>query len=118
MPGTHTDAPRRFGLRWIAGALGVGIAVATAVALAPSSSASTTVNAQLSLTGVATQGNILGGTQIGVHPGDTVVFKAAPVPTAGLDNIPALGPLLNNLVTSLLGTQYQVVLHLPASFPG
>lgn len=118
MEGTGQDAPRRFGVRWLAGAVGIAVGAAAVVFFAPSSSAATTVDAQLSLTGVATQGNILGGTTVGVHPGDTVNFEAAAVPTAGLDNIPALGPLLNDLVTGLLHTQYQVVLHLPASFPG
>ena len=110
--------PRRIGMRWIAGALGLVVAGVTALALAPASAGATTVNAQLSLSGVATQGNILGGTQVGVHPGDTVNFQAAAVPTAGLDNIPVLGPLLDDLVTTLLHTSYQVVVHLPASFPG
>jgi hypothetical protein len=118
MPGRHQDAPRRLGLRWTAGALGLAVAAVTALALAPSSSASTTVKAQLSLSGVASQGNILGGTQLGVHPGDTVAFQAAAVPTAGLDNIPLLGPLLDNVVSTLLHSSYQVVLNLPAGFPG
>jgi hypothetical protein len=118
MEGTGQDAPRRFGVRWLAGALGIAVGAAAVVFFAPSSSAATTVDAQLSLTGIATQGNILGGTTVGVHPGDTVNFQAAAVPTAGLDNIPALGPLLDDLVTTLLHTQYQVVLHLPANFPG
>src|SRR3569832_36319 len=114
MEGTGQDAPRRFGMRWLAGAIGIAVGAAAVVFYSPSSSAATTVNAQLSLTGSATQGNILGGTTVGVHPGDTVNFEAAAVPTAGLDNIPALGPLLDDLVTTLLHTQYQVVLHLPA----
>ncbi|HJQ41454.1 MAG TPA: hypothetical protein VJ831_00080 [Jatrophihabitantaceae bacterium] len=111
-------APRRLGMRWVAGALGLAVAGAAAIALAPSSAGATTVTAQLSLSGVATQGNILGGTQVGVHPGDTVNFQASALPTAGLDNIPMLGPLLDDLLTKLLHTSYQVVLHLPASFPG
>jgi hypothetical protein len=118
MPGLHQDAPRRLGLRWAAGALGLAVAAVTALAFAPASSASTTVKAQLSLSGVASQGNILGGTQLGVHPGDTVAFEAAAVPTAGLDNIPVLGPVLDNVVSSLLRSSYQVVLHVPAGFPG
>jgi hypothetical protein len=118
MHGAHEDAPRRLGMRWVAGGLGLAIAGVAAIALAPASAGATTVDAQLSLSGVATQGNILGGTQVGVHPGDTVNFKASAVPTAGLDNIPILGPLLDNLLTTLLHTSYQVVVHFPSSFPG
>jgi hypothetical protein len=119
MEGPSLSAPpRRLSLRWVAAGLAAAIATVTIVALAPSSSAATTVNAQLSLTGIATQGDILGGTTVGVHPGDTVNFQASAVPTAGLNNIPALGPLLNDLVTTLLHTQFQVVMHLPATFPG
>jgi hypothetical protein len=76
------------------------------------------VNAQLSLTGVATKANILGGSSIGVHPGDTVVFKASPAPTAGLADVPSLGPVLNATLSTLLGSQYQVLVTFPASFPG
>src|SRR5207302_10317641 len=104
MPDSPEIAPRRLRLRWIAAALSAAIATVTIIALAPSSSAATTVNAQLSLTGIATQGHTLGGTTVGVHPGDTVNFQAAAVPTAGLNNIPALGPLLNDLLTTLLHT--------------
>lgn len=118
MQAAQQAVPRRLGMRWIAGALGLVLAGITAIALAPSSAGASTVTAQLSLSGVATQGNILGGTTVGVHPGDTVNFQAAAVPTAGLNNIPALGPLLNDLATTLLHTSYQVVLHLPSNFPG
>jgi hypothetical protein len=118
MQAAQQAAPRRLGMRWIAGALGIVLAGITAIGLAPSSAGAATVTAQLSLSGVATQGNVLGGTTVGVHPGDSVTFQAAAVPTAGLDNIPSLGPLLNDVLTKLLGTSYQVVLHLPSTFPG
>jgi hypothetical protein len=103
-------------VRWLVGLAGISIAAATALAFTPAGAA-TTVNAQLSVTGVATASNIAGGSQIGVHPGDTVDFKASALPTAGLENIPALGSLLNSLLSPLLG-QYQVVVAFGPSFPG
>ena len=117
MPGRHQSAPgSRPRLRWLVGLAGISVAAATALAFSPAGAA-TTVNAQLSLTGVATASNIAGGSQIGVHPGDTVDFKASVLPTAGLENIPALGGLLNSLLSPLLG-QYQVVATFSSSFPG
>jgi hypothetical protein len=118
MPGRHQERPHsRPGLRWVAGAVGIAVAGAAIFATAPSSSAATTVSAQLSLSGVATSSNVLGGTTIGVHPGDTVDFKASALPTAGLENIPSLGTLLSTLLSGVLG-QYQVVVHLGSTFPG
>lgn len=105
-------------LRWGAAAVALGAGAAVAIAMAPAQASATTVDAQLSLSGVATQGNILGGTTVGVKPGTTVRFQASALPTAGLNNIPALGPLLNNLISTLTGSQFQVVASFPASFPG
>jgi hypothetical protein len=117
MPGRHETAPRsRPRLRWLVGLAATSVAAATLLAFSPAGAAST-VNAQLSLTGVATSANVAGGSQIGVHPGDTVNFKASALPTAGLENIPALGSLLNSLLSPLLG-QYQVVVTFSSSFPG
>ena len=120
MPGRHQLPPvRRPRLRWLASGAGGAIVAAMLFAFFPASaSADTTVNAQLSLTGVATKDNVAGGSQIGVHPGDTVDFKASAVPTAGLENIPALGSLLNNLLGPLGSTLYQVEVTFPSSFPG
>jgi hypothetical protein len=118
MPARHAGRPDSAGrLRWIAGAIGVAIAGAAIFAVAPANAAGTTVDAQLSLSGVATQSSVLGGSLVGVHPGDTVDFKASGLPTAGLDNIPALGKLVNSLLSPLLG-QFQVVVHLGSNFPG
>ena len=118
MPGRHQVAPgRRPRLRWLVGLAGGAIVGATVLALQPAQGAAKTVDAQLSLTGVATKANILGGSDIGVHPGDSVVFKASALPTAGLENVPALGPLLENLLSTALG-QYQVVVSFGANFPG
>jgi hypothetical protein len=117
MPGRHQSVPgRRPRVRWLVGLAGLSVAAATLLSITPAGAA-TTVNAQLSLTGVATAANIAGGSEIGVHPGDTVNFKASALPTAGLENIPALGSLLNSLLSPLLG-QYQVVVSFGSSFPG
>ncbi len=120
MPGRHEQRPASgLGLRWMAGAVGLGIAVAATgiLAIAPAHASGATVNAQLSLSGVATKDNILGGTTVGVHPGDTVDFKASALPTAGLANVPTLGPVLSDVLNVLLG-QYQVVLTTATNFPG
>jgi hypothetical protein len=117
MPGRHQTAPgSRPRLRWLVGLAGIAVTAATLLAFSPAGAAST-VNAQLSLTGVATSDSVLGGSVIGVHPGDTVNFKASALPTAGLQNIPALGGLLDSLLSPLLG-QYQVVASFSSSFPG
>lgn len=119
MPGRHQERPLgRRGLRWLSGAAGLAVAGAAVFAMTPASAAGSTTPAQLSLSGVATQGNVLGGTTIGVHPGDTVDFQASALPTAGLTNIPTIGAALNSLLGGLTGSQYQVVAHFSASFPG
>jgi hypothetical protein len=118
MPGRHeASSGHRPRLRWLVGLAGGAVVGATLLALAPADAATTTVDAQLSLTGVATSANVLGGSDIGVHPGDTVVFKASALPTAGLENIPTLGSLLTDLLSTALG-QYQVVVSFGESFPG
>jgi hypothetical protein len=117
MPGRHeASSGRRPRLRWLVGLAGGAVVGATLLAFSPAGAAST-VNAQLSLTGVATSTSVLGGSEIGVHPGDTVVFKASAVPTAGLENIPTLGSVLTDLLSAALG-QYQVVVSFGGSFPG
>jgi hypothetical protein len=106
------------GTRWLAAAVGVGAAVAAVIVAGPAGAA-TTVPAQLALTGVVTDKSPTGGSVVGIHPGDAVDFKAAPagVSTQGLN---ALGIPLGDLLGGLLGqvVGYQVVVHLPASFPG
>jgi hypothetical protein len=118
MPGRHQAAAsgRRPRLRWLVAVAGGAVVGATLLAITPAA-ASSTVSAQLSLSGVATSANVLGGSEIGVHPGDKVVFKASALPTAGLENIPSLGPLLENLLATALG-QYQVVVKFGSAFPG
>lgn len=101
---------------WLAGAVGLGVA-AGAVLFASPAGASTTVAAQLSLSGVVTTRSPAGGSVVGVHPGDTVDFKPATAPTEGLNALGVpLGDVLGGVLSSATG--YQVVLHLPSTFPG
>jgi hypothetical protein len=102
--------------RWLAAAVGLGVAVAVVIVARPAG-ASTTVNAQLAFSGVVTQTSPTGGSVVGIHPGDSVDFKPATVPTEGLDALGfSLGDILGNVLN--LATGYQVVMHLPSTFPG
>jgi hypothetical protein len=104
--------------RLLAGVAGLGVAVG-AVIIAHPVGASTTVPTQLALSGIVTGKSPIGGSVVGIHPGDSVDLKAAPagLSTQGLNNLGIpLGDLLGSIVGTLAG--YQVVLHLPASFPG
>ena len=119
-PGVEDDRPRGTGMRWLAGGIGLALAGAITLATTSASAGSTTVNAELSFSGIATTATILGGAQIGIHPGDTVNFVPSTIPTAGLTNIPGLGNALDTLLQTILGkgTGYQITMHLPATFPG
>ncbi len=102
--------------RWLAAAVGIGVAVAVVIIARPAG-ASTTVNAQLAFSGVVTQTSPTGGSVVGIHPGDAVDFKSATVPTEGLDALGvSIGDLIGGLLNDVIG--YQVVMHLPATFPG
>src|SRR2546423_7458638 len=104
--------------RLLAGVAGLGVAVG-AVIIAHPVGASTTVPTQLALSGMVTGKSPVGGSVVGIHPGDAVDLKAAPagLSTQGLNNLGIpLGDLLGSIVGDLVG--YQVVLHLPATFPG
>jgi hypothetical protein len=102
--------------RRLAGAAGLGVAVG-AVLIASPAGASTTVTAQLALSGVVTTSSPAGGSTVGIHPGDSVDLKPASVPTQGLN---AHGFPLGDVLGGVLGgaTGYQIVLHLPSTFPG
>jgi hypothetical protein len=109
--------PRRR-TRWLAGIAGFGVG-ASAVLFAQPAQASTTVTAQLALTGIVTGTSPTGGSVVGIRPGDSVDLKAAPagLSTEGLNNLGIpVGDVLGSIAGSLLG--YQVVVHLPAAFPG
>jgi hypothetical protein len=102
--------------RLVAGVAGLGVAVG-AIIISHPAGASTTVSTQLSFSGVTTSTSPVGGSVVGVHPGDSVDLKPATVPTQGLNNLGVpLGDLLGNVLGGVTG--YQVVLHLPANFPG
>jgi hypothetical protein len=112
---------RRVGLGLAAAMLCAASTAAIALALSPAASAApapTTVGAQLSVSGVTTQGDLLGGTTVGIHPGDSVDFTASLLPTAGLDNIPTLGPMVRQLVRLLLNSQFRVEMTVSPDFPG
>lgn len=101
MPGRHqVSSGARARMGWIAAALAVVLAAATVLGMSPAG-ASTTVRAQLTLTGLANADNPVGGSQIGIHPGDTVTISPTLAPTAGLDKL-GLGAVAN-LVSGLLG---------------
>jgi hypothetical protein len=104
--------------RWLAGIAGFGVA-AGAVAVAQPAEASTTVAAQLALTGIVTGTSPIGGSSVGIHPGDSVDLTAgsAGLSTQGLNNLGIpVGDVVGSVAGRLVG--YQVVVHLPATFPG
>lgn len=99
--------------RLIGTAAAAAIAGASLLYLSTDAQAASTVPAQLSLTGVATASSPFGGTTVGLHPGDTLQLSASTAPTAGLARLNLGG---GGLVSSLAG--YEVIVHLPATFPG
>lgn len=103
MTGKHR-APRR--TRWIAGAAALVAAGSTWLAFGPAQAAGATVDAQLTLSGVATSSSPTGGSTVGVHPGDSVNLTAASIPSAGLPG--GLGSTLTGLLAPL--AKFQVVL--------
>ncbi|HSY14412.1 MAG TPA: hypothetical protein VK816_00370 [Jatrophihabitantaceae bacterium] len=109
MPAHRSRPSARFrGSRWLAGFVAAGVLAAAAFLVAgPADASAATVSAQLSLTGIATQSSPLGGSVVGIHPGDSLVFSAATVPTAGLSGL-GLSDLANSLLTTVLG--YSVTL--------
>lgn len=119
MRGRHQlSGSSRTGLRWAAGFVGVGLAGAIVLAIAPANASPTTVDAQLSLSGVTTKSNPTGGSVIGIHPGDKVSFKASAAPTAGLQQL-GLGDLLGSLLNGIAGYQVKVDFsHLPGGAKG
>jgi hypothetical protein len=106
MSGRHVQSATGGRARiWLAG-LAVALTALLVAALAgPADASSTTLKAQLSLSGLASADNPLGGSVIGVHPGDKVSFSAAGTPTAGLDKL-GLGGLVGGILN--LGADFQI----------
>jgi hypothetical protein len=105
MPGRRQVLPgKRALLGWVAVAMALLLAAATVLGLASPAGAATTVKAQLTLSGLADGDNPIGGSRIGVHPGDTVQISPSPAPTAGLAKL-GLGGLVGGLLDGLASFQ-------------
>jgi hypothetical protein len=102
----HHQQRRLSPTTWVAALAGLAVVGAIALAMAPANAAATTVDAQLTLSGVAYSDQPTGGATIGVHPGDSVHLTAAAVPTAGA---PAgLSSVLSGLLGGVAGLQVKI----------
>ncbi len=81
-------------------------AAAAVLLMTPAAQASTSVEVQLTLSGVASPDNPTGGSQVGVHPGDSVVLHASAIPTAGAPG--GLSGALSGLVAGVAGLQVKI----------
>jgi hypothetical protein len=114
----HADGAGSHRLRRaFAGLSGVAVAAAVLLAMSPAQAAATNDRAQLALSGLADKNNPAGGSRIGIHPGDSVTFSAASVPTAGLAKLGLsnLIPTVDNLLNG--ATRFQVRANF-ANLPG
>ncbi len=106
----RASSPRRTTTRttrWFALVVALICSAATAILLTASAAqASTTVEVQLTLSGVASPDNPTGGSQVGVHPGDSVVLHASAIPTAGAPG--GLSSSLSGLVAGVAGLQVKI----------
>ncbi len=112
--GSTTSGPRPR----LAGFAGLLVALLALLLIAPNAaSAATTDNAQLSLTGPVDGNNPAGGSQLGVHPGDSIKFTASAAPTQKVkDELSKVGA--GGLLNTLLGTvKFQVKADF-SHFPG
>jgi hypothetical protein len=121
MPGGHAArhaSGRRLEARRVVGVLAALATIAAVLlAMSPAQAAAQNVRAQLALSGLADKDNPAGGSLIGIHPGDSVTFSAAGVPTAGLEKL-GLGnliPIVDNLLNG--ATRFQVRANF-ANLPG
>jgi len=99
--------------RWLALLVALLCSAAAAVLLTTPAQASTTVEVQLTLSGVASPDNPTGGSRVGVHPGDSVVLHASAIPTAGAPG--GLSGALSALVAGAAGLQVKI---LAGNLPG
>lgn len=106
----RASSPRRTTTRptsWFALLVALICSAAAAVLLmTPAAQASTSVEVQLTLSGVASPDNPTGGSQVGVHPGDSVVMHASAIPTAGAPG--GLSSGLSGLVAGVAGLQVKI----------
>ncbi|HEV7205562.1 MAG TPA: hypothetical protein VGN18_13210 [Jatrophihabitans sp.] len=106
----RASSPRRTTTRttsWFALLVALICSAAAAVLLTtPAAQASSTVEVQLTLSGVASPDNPTGGSQVGVHPGDSVVLHASAIPTAGAPG--GLSGALSGLVAGVAGLQVKI----------
>ncbi|MEO9139265.1 MAG: hypothetical protein ABI345_09385 [Jatrophihabitans sp.] len=95
---THT-----VGVRWLALAFSFVLAMAMLLVGSPAGAAGSTDNAQISLTGLVDGNNPAGGSELGIHPGDSIKFTASAAPTAKVKDLAdSIG--IGGLLGSLLGT--------------
>ena len=107
----RATSPRRTTPRatsWVALLVALVCSAAAAVLLTtPPRRRSSTVEVQLTLSGVASPDNPTGGSQVGVHPGDSVVMHASAIPTAGAPG--GLSGALSGLVAGVAGLQVKIL---------
>lgn len=92
---------------WVALLVALVCSVAAVVLMTAPAQASSTVEVQLTLSGVASPDNPTGGSRVGVHPGDSVVLHASAIPTAGAPG--ALSGPLSGLVAGAAGLQVKIL---------
>jgi hypothetical protein len=117
----RSTGPRRGLRRFVAAVVGLGVGCAVLLAMSPAQAAARNVHAQLALSGLSDKDNPAGGSQIGVHPGDSVTLSAASVPTEGLAQLglSSLIPSINHLLDG--ATRFRVranFAHLPGGHNG
>ena len=117
MPGRHkSSTDRAGGARRLIGLAGIATLLFSLTLMVPAD-ASSTDSVQLSLTGLVDNNNPAGGSQIGIHPGDSINFSASAAPTAKIKSI-ADTFVLGGVLNSLLGTTgFQVTANF-ANLPG
>ncbi len=98
-------SPRRV-TSWVALLVAVLCSAAAVMLMTSPAQASTTVEVQLTLSGLASPDNPTGGSRVGVHPGDSVVMHASAIPTAGAPG--GLSGVLSGLVGGVAGLQVKI----------
>lgn len=101
----HRTTPRA--TSWVALLVALVCSAAAAVLLTTPAQASSTVEVQLTLSGIASPDNPTGGSRVGVHPGDSVVMHASAIPTAGAPG--GLSGALSGLVAGVAGLQVKIL---------